>query len=228
MFAGGEEETTPTSGAIPGSGDQETPGEKEKTLELSLSARKLFLRPAVASLCAHCLASVCRQLSLEHGTLLCGVLRLYRDGETVLRIREEVRARFPSLLLDEAERGGGGGGGREGEGEQEEWGGERGGEEEISGVVVSLCGCLLKVVGAVSSGGGKRRLVEGVVSSILLLLQMQLVSGSAAKAFLERMVMVGMREEEGREGGSVCVCVCVCVCVREEEGREGVCVCVCV
>ena len=165
--------------------------EEEQTMkkpESGLNERKGFLRPVVASLCAHCIAAVCRKQSVEHCTLLGVALGLYGETGTVMRIDKEVRTRFPSLL--EQERDGKKCEAATGEEDRVE-GEEVGVKPNVTEVVVCLSGCLLGGVDASIISGCDPRLVEGVVSSILLLLQIDEVSASIATAFLERIILVG-------------------------------------
>ena len=167
--------------------------EEEQTMkkpESGLNERKGFLRPVVASLCAHCIAAVCRKQSVEHCTLLGVALGLYGETGTVMRIDKEVWTRFPSLL--EQERDGKKCEATVGEEKREDRvEGEVGVKPNVTEVVVCLSGCLFGGVDASVISGCDPRLVEGVVSSILLLLQIDEVSASIATAFLERIILVG-------------------------------------
>ena len=96
------EEREPEEGRTEGEQKHE-----EQMPEFVLSNRKSFLRPAIASLCARCIATVVRKQSIEHCTLLCVALELYREAETVVKVHEEYHTRFPSGQSDRTESKGG-------------------------------------------------------------------------------------------------------------------------
>ena len=172
--------------------DEAQRGERaKKTEELALTTRKSFLRPAIASLCAHCIATIVKKRSIEHCTLLCVALRLYGEGETVVRVGGENHVR---LLLRKSLRTGAH---IEGMVAEDEEGGERGGEGEggklsVTEVVLQLSNCLLGAIDESVISGCDPQLVEGVVSSILLLLEIDGVTTEAVTDFLDQLVQVEM------------------------------------
>lgn len=173
--------------------DETQRGERaKKTEELALTTRKSFLRPAIASLCAHCIATIVKKRSIEHCTLLCVALRLYGEGETVVRVGGEnhVRLLLRKSLRTRAHIEGMVAEGQEG-GEEEERGGEgEGGKPSVTEVVLQLSDCLLGAIDESVISGCDPQLVEGVVSSILLLLEIEGVTTEAVTDFLDQLVQV--------------------------------------
>ena len=188
---------------------------KERTLsEVTLSFRTSFLRPAIAGLCARCIATVVRRQSIEHCSLLSVALRLYGDEETVSRICDDDQIRCLSSGIKKVEGNGRRGEEENGEGEGERGDGEGGREGEEGGeegdrrkvciegrgggpdpcgvteVVVYLSDCLLRAIDGKVISGCVPQLMEGVVTSILLLLKIEGVSIEAVTNILYRMVQV--------------------------------------
>lgn len=165
----------------------------KKTEELTLTTRKSFLRPAIACLCAHCIVTIVKKRSIEHCTLLCVALRLYGEGETVVRVGGDnhVRVLRKSLRTGGHIEGMVAEGQEAAEGEGEERGGEgEGGKPSVTEVVLQLSDCLLGTIDETVISGCDPQLTEGVVSSILLLLEIEGVATEAVTDFLDQLVQV--------------------------------------